>query len=77
MKKISYKKEDIKQVAMEITCDSDTYGDEVLSVIAKLGELSDSANRFGCKMEEKISDMWGGSVLVCALPDHYNHSWLF
>lgn len=77
MKKIKYKKREIQQLAEKITFNSEMFGDEVENVACELGELSSSANEYGCKMEGRIHDYWGGIVEVVALPDRYKHSWSF
>lgn len=77
MKKIKFKEREIKRVAESITSNSELFGDEVISVISQLAELSDEANKYGCRMEGKVDDMWGCKVPVVALPNHYRSSWSF
>lgn len=74
---LKFKKSEIETLANKITCNSELFGDEVTSVTSQLASLSNSANEFGCPMEGKISDCWGGAVNVVAMPDKFKHSWSF
>ncbi len=74
---IKFRNSEIEVVASKLTCNSELFGDEVASVTAQLVLLSNSANEFGCAMEGKISDCWGSSVSVIALPNKAKHSWEF
>ena len=74
---LKFKRSEIEKVANKITCNSELFGDEVVSVTSQLASLSNSANEFGCLMEGKISDCWGGAVTVVAMPDKFKHSWSF
>lgn len=71
------KKSDTKKLAGVITGDSELYGDEVLSVEAKLNSLREQANKFGCVMVDTINDFYGGTVEVTAVPAHARHEWSF
>lgn len=74
---LKFTKSEINNLASELTHNSELFGDEVASVTAQLVELSNSANEFGCPIEGKISDCWGGTVTVVAMPDMRKHSWSF
>lgn len=74
---LKFRKSEIEKVANKITCNSELFGDEVTSVTSQLASLSNSANEFGCPMEGKISNCWGDSVTVVAIPDKFKHSWSF
>ena len=74
---IRFRKSEIEKVASRLTCNSELFGDEVMSVTSQLSELSNSANEFGCSMEGKIRNCWGGTVTVVAMPDVRKHSWSF
>ena len=74
---MEFRKSEIMATARKITVDSELFGDEVATVAAQLTELSNSANEFGCRMTGKISDCWGGTVTVTAVPDHFRTSWSF
>ena len=74
---LKFKRSEIEKVANKITCNSELFGDEVVSVTSQLASLSNSANEFGCPMEGKISDCWSGAVTVVAMPDKFKHSWSF
>ena len=74
---MEFKKAEIQKLASKITADSELFGDEVATVAAQLAELSNSANKFGCRMTGKIRDCWGGTVTVTAVPDHLRTSWSF
>lgn len=74
---LKFKKSEIEKIANKITSNSELFGDEVMSVTAQLVSLSNSANKYGCLMEGKISDCWGGTVTVIAMPDKFKHSWSF
>ena len=70
---IEFRKNEIKALANKLTCNSELFGDEIMSVISQLT----SANEFGCSMEGKISTCWGGSISVVALPNKVRHNWTF
>ena len=72
-----FRKSEIEVLANKLTCNSELFKDEVDAVICQLTSLSNSANEFGCPMEGKISDCWGSSVTVVAMPDKFKHSWNF
>lgn len=74
---IEFRKNEIKALANKLTCNSELFGDEIMSVISQLTSLSNSANEFGCSMEGKISTCWGGSISVVALPNKVRHNWTF
>lgn len=74
---IKFKKSEIKTLANRLTCNSELFGDEVASVTSQLVLLSNSANEFGCSMEGKIRNCWGGTVTVVAMPDVRKYSWSF
>ncbi len=74
---LKFKKSEIEKVANCLTCNSELFGDEVVSVASQLVSLSNSANEFGCSMEGKIRNCWGGTVTVVAIPDVRKHSWSF
>ena len=74
---IKFKKSEIDNVARKLTHDSELFGDEVLEVMAQLSSLSNSANKFGCRMEGSIADCWGNTIKVVALPDKYQDNWTF
>lgn len=74
---LKFRKSEIEKVASKITCNSKLFEDEVMSVTSQLVSLSNSANEFGCPIEGKISDCWGGTVIVVAMPDKFKHSWSF
>lgn len=74
---IKFRKSEISALANRLTCNSELFSDEVVSVTSQLSELSISANQFGCDMEGRIATMWGSSVTVVAMPDKYRHSWNF
>jgi hypothetical protein len=68
---------DTKALAMDITGDSELFGDEVLSVEAHLNTLIQEADKLGCVMSDTINDFYGGTVKVVAYPSHARHSWSF
>lgn len=74
---LKFKKSEIEKVAKIITFDSELFGDETMMVIAQLVELSDTANKYGCKITDNVADGWGNYVSVTAVPDKYRHSWSF
>lgn len=74
---LKFKKSEIENVANRLTNNSELFRDEVASVTSQLVSLSDSANEFGCPMEGKIRNCWGGTVTVVAMPDVRKHSWSF
>ena len=74
---IEFRKNEIKALANKLTCNSELFGDEIMSVISQLTSLSNSANEFGCSMEGKISTCWCGSISVVALPNKVRHNWTF
>lgn len=74
---IKFKKSEIKTLANRLTCNSELFGDEVISITSQLASLSNSANEFGCPIKGEISDCWGGTVTVVAMPDVRKHSWSF
>jgi len=77
MRKIKYKRREIQQLAEKIVSNSEMFGDEVENVACELGELSSSANKYGCEMEGRIHDYRGEIVGVVAIPDRYRHNWSF
>lgn len=74
---IKFRKSEISALANRLTCNSELFSDEVVSVTSQLSDLSISANQFGCNMEGKIATMWGKTVTVVAMPDVRRHSWSF
>lgn len=74
---LKFKKSEIKTLANKLTCNSELFGDEVYEVTSQLISLSNSANEFGCPIEGKISDCWGNTATVVAMPDKFKHSWSF
>lgn len=74
---LKFRKTEIEKVANKLTCNSELFGDEIYEVTSQLISLSNSANEFGCSMEGKISDCWGNTVTVTAMPDVRKHSWSF
>ena len=74
---LKFRKSEIKKVAEKITRNSESFGDEVSSVIAELSSLSNSANELGCELTSEISDCWGGKVSVIAIPNKRKHKWTF
>ena len=74
---LKFRKNEIHKLANQITCNSELFGDEICSVTSQLVTLSNSANEFGCSMEGKIRNCWGGTVTVVAIPDVRKHSWSF
>lgn len=74
---LKFRKKQIEKVACKITRNSELFGDEILSVIAELTSLSNSANELGCELTDEISDCWGGKVSVTAIPDKRKHKWTF
>lgn len=74
---LKFKKSEIKALANKLTRNSELFGDEVASVTSQLVSLSNSANEFGCSMEGKIRNCWGGTVTVVAMPNVRKHSWSF
>lgn len=74
---LKFKKSEIETLANKITCNSELFSDEVMSVTSQLSELSNSANEFGCPMQGKIRNCWGETVTVVAMPDVRKHSWSF
>lgn len=74
---LKFKRLEIENVANRLTNNSELFGDEVASVTSQLVSLSDSANEFGCPIEGKIRNYWGGTVTVVAMPDKCKHSWSF
>ena len=74
---IKFKKSEIDKLAERLTSNSELFGDEIASVKAQLVALSNSANEFGCAMEDKISNYWGSAISVIALPDKAKHNWSF
>ena len=63
--------------ASAITHDSELFADEVQTVRRELAEILAEANRWGCTMQTTILDMWGGKVVVTAVPTTRKHSWSF
>lgn len=59
---------DIPFVATSITFDSEIFEDETQSVVRDLTSLWEDAQTYGTRFTREISDMWGGSVKVTALP---------
>lgn len=74
---LKFRKSEIKKIANKITRNSESFGDEVSSVIADLTSLSNSANELGCELTGEISDCWGGKVSVIAIPNKRKHKWTF
>lgn len=74
---LKFRKSEIKKVAKKITRNSESFGDEISSVIADLTSLSNSANELGCELTGEVSDYWGGKVFVTAIPDKRKHQWIF
>lgn len=74
---LKFKKSEIKTLANHLTHNSELFGDEVTSVTSQLTSLSNFANKYGCPMEGKIHNCWGGTVTVVAMPDKCRHSWSF
>ena len=74
---LKFKKSEITKIVNKFTKNSELFCDEVASVTSQLIALSNSANEFGCAMTDTISDCWGGSVIVTALPDKRRHTWSF
>lgn len=74
---LKFRKSEIKKVAQKITRNSESFGDEISSVIADLTSLSNSANELGCELTGEVSDYWGGKVFVTAIPDKRKHHWIF
>ena len=74
---LKFRKSEIKKVAKKITRNSESFGDEISSVIAELTSLSNSANELGCELTGEVSDYWGGKVFVTAIPDKRKHQWIF
>lgn len=74
---LKFRKTEIKALANKLTCNSELFGDEVCDVTSQLTSLSNFANEFGCPIEGKISDYWGSTVTVVAMPDKRRHSWSF
>lgn len=68
--------DNIEAVASKITCNS-KFEDEVLSVVADLVELVNSANKFGCVMTAEVNNLWGHTVTVTAVPSVRQYSWSF
>ena len=68
---------DLASVAKSITCNSEIFGDEVMSVISSLTDLLRNAEEYGCAFVGTVNDCWGGSVVVTAVPSVYRHSWTF
>lgn len=74
---LKFRKNEIQELANQLTTNSELFGDEICSVASQLVALSNSANEFGCAMEGKIFDCWGRTVTVTAIPDKFKHSWSF
>ena len=72
-----YTRKEIKKLTEKITCNSEIFGDECDAVAHDLSVLSQSANELGCEIIDTISDWWGGTVTVTAVPDVYKHEWTF
>ena len=72
-----FRRNQIQELANKITRNSESFGDEVSSIIADLTSLSNSANELGCELTGEISDCWGGKVSVTAIPDKQKHQWTF
>lgn len=72
-----FRRNQIQELANKITRNSESFGDEVSSIIADLTSLSNSANELGCELTGEISDCWGGKVSVTAIPDKRKHKWTF
>lgn len=72
-----YTSKEIEKMTVEITHNSELFGDECDAVTHDLSVLSQSANELGCEITDTISDWWGGSVIVTAVPDTYRHEWTF
>ena len=74
---LKFRKNQIQELANKITSNSESFGDELSSVIADLTSLSNSANELGCELTGEVSDCWGGKVSVIAIPDKRKHQWTF
>lgn len=74
---LKFRKDQIIKVACKITRNSESFDDEISSVIAELTSLSNSANELGCELTDEISDCWGGKVSVTAIPEKRKHKWTF
>ena len=72
-----YTKNEIEKMTAEITHNSELFDDECDAVAHDLSVLSQSANELGCEITGIISDWWGDSVTVTAIPDVYRHEWTF
>ena len=68
-------KSNLTTIAETITCDS--FGDEVMSVVASLRKVLADAENYGCDFTRTINDCWGGRVVVTAVPAVRRHSWTF
>lgn len=68
---------DLVSVAKSITCNSEVFGDEIMSVVSSLTDLLRNADEYGCNFVDTVNDCWGGSVVVTAVPSVRCHSWTF
>lgn len=71
------KNSNLESVASKITRNSETFNDEIASVIHELRYLLNEAEKFGCPMSAEVSNWWGKSVLVTAKPSKPRHEWTF
>ena len=74
---MEFRRENINEVAKQITHNSNLFGDEIEAVIGQLTSLMNSAEEFGCVMEGTVDNYWGGSVEVKAIPDTIKREWSF
>lgn len=70
-------KDNVIEVANNMTVNSEMFGDEVCSVVGSLSELVNTANKFGCNIEGKVNNYYGVTFDVLAIPDRRRHSWSF
>lgn len=74
---MEFRRENINEIAKQITHNSDLFGDEVEAVIGQLTSLMNSAEEFGCVMESTVNNYWGDSVKVKAIPNTIKTEWSF
>lgn len=77
MAKVTVTKATVEQVANQLTCNSELFGDEVGAVVRQLMELVNSAEQFGCEMTGKVSNYWGNTYTVTAVPSVRRDTWSF
>lgn len=74
---IQVTKETVKEVANNLTRNSELFGDEVMSVTGQLMELVNSAEEYGCEMYGQVRNYWGNTYDVVAVPKNRKTHWVF